>query len=84
MSKFKKYNLAEIERRTIMAALRETKGNKTHAAVYLGISVRTLRNKLNLYEDQGLLEYDEKTGLPLPWLKKRGSIQSEEIPKSDS
>ena len=71
MSKFKKYNLAEIERQTIMAALRETNGNRTHAAVHLGISVRTLRNKLNLYKEQGLLDRDEKTGKLQPWFRTR-------------
>jgi two-component system response regulator FlrC len=30
--------------------LEETSGNRTHAAKMLGISVRTLRNKLNEYK----------------------------------
>jgi len=42
--------LAEVEKRQILAALEYTKGNRTHAARLLGISIRTLRNKLNEYE----------------------------------
>ena len=45
--------LSEIERRQIMAALNHTKGNRTHAAKMLGISIRTLRNKLNEYGASG-------------------------------
>jgi DNA-binding NtrC family response regulator len=41
--------LAEMERRQIFAALEHTKNNRTHAARLLGISIRTLRNKLNEY-----------------------------------
>jgi two-component system, NtrC family, response regulator AtoC len=41
--------LAELERRQIFATLEHTKGNRTHAAKLLGISIRTLRNKLNEY-----------------------------------
>jgi DNA-binding NtrC family response regulator len=38
-----------FERDRIVAALRETGGNQTHAASLLGISRRTLTNKLNAY-----------------------------------
>lgn len=38
-----------MERRMIEKALQQTQGNKTHAARLLGISVRTLRNKLHEY-----------------------------------
>ena len=41
--------LAEIEKQAIFHALEHTKGNRTHAAKLLGISIRTLRNKLNEY-----------------------------------
>jgi DNA-binding NtrC family response regulator len=41
--------LAELEKRHIFAAMDKTDGNRTHAAKLLGISVRTLRNKLNEY-----------------------------------
>jgi DNA-binding NtrC family response regulator len=42
--------LREMERMMIMKALDNHKGNRTHAAGILGISVRTLRNKLHEYE----------------------------------
>ncbi len=42
--------LRELERKAIDLALEETSGNRTHAAKMLGISVRTLRNKLNEYK----------------------------------
>ncbi|HEX7509414.1 MAG TPA: sigma-54 dependent transcriptional regulator, partial [Polyangia bacterium] len=38
--------LAELERMAILEALRRVHGNRTHAARLLGISLRTLRNKL--------------------------------------
>ncbi len=42
-------SLKEVEEKVIFNALDRTKGNRTHAAEVLGISVRTLRNKLNEY-----------------------------------
>ncbi len=39
----------EMERRLIFETLRRTNNNRTHAARMLGISVRTLRNKLHEY-----------------------------------
>lgn len=46
--------LKDMERELIMRKLERTHGNRTRAALELGISVRTLRNKLNLYTDMGL------------------------------
>ncbi len=42
-------SLAEIEKRHILAALEKCKGNRTHAAKLLDVSIRTLRNKLHEY-----------------------------------
>lgn len=39
----------EMERKLIMTTLDQTSGNRTHAAKLLGISLRTLRNKLREY-----------------------------------
>ncbi len=46
--------LHEMERIMIAKGLEQTSGNRTQAAELLGISVRTLRNKLNEYKAQGL------------------------------
>ncbi|MBW2621892.1 MAG: sigma-54-dependent Fis family transcriptional regulator [Deltaproteobacteria bacterium] len=43
--------IREMERELIQQALVETDGNRTHAAKILGISVRTLRNKLTEYKN---------------------------------
>jgi len=45
--------IAELEKQAIRAALIQTEGNRTHAANLLGISIRTLRNKLQEYRDSG-------------------------------
>jgi DNA-binding NtrC family response regulator len=50
--------LEEVERQMIMRTLQKTKNNKTRAAELLGISLKTLHNKLNLYRERGLL-HDE-------------------------
>ena len=45
--------IAELEKQAIRAALRQTEGNRTRSAALLGISIRTLRNKLQEYRDAG-------------------------------
>ncbi len=46
--------IKDMERELILRKLANTRGNRTQAAHELGISVRTLRNKLNLYSDMGM------------------------------
>jgi two-component system, response regulator FlrC len=45
--------VADVERDLILDTLTHCLGNRTHAANILGISIRTLRNKLKLYTEQG-------------------------------
>ncbi|MEM1140721.1 MAG: sigma-54 dependent transcriptional regulator, partial [Pseudomonadota bacterium] len=46
--------VAEVERDLILDTLDHCLGNRTHAATILGISIRTLRNKLKQYADDGI------------------------------
>jgi DNA-binding NtrC family response regulator len=46
--------VADVERDLILNTLVHVLGNRTHAASILGISIRTLRNKLNQYADEGV------------------------------
>ncbi|WP_027134280.1 sigma-54-dependent transcriptional regulator [Geminicoccus roseus] len=45
--------VAEVERGLIIETLQRSSGNRTRAAVTLGISIRTLRNKLRQYAIEG-------------------------------
>ena len=45
--------VAAMEQQLIIDTLEHCFGNRTHAANILGISIRTLRNKLNEYADEG-------------------------------
>ncbi|MBP5856110.1 sigma-54-dependent Fis family transcriptional regulator [Marivibrio halodurans] len=51
--------VAEVERALIIDTLDHCLGNRTHAANILGISIRTLRNKLKQYTEEGF-------SVPLP------------------
>jgi two-component system response regulator FlrC len=51
--------VAAMEKTLILDTLTHCLGNRTHAANILGISIRTLRNKLNEYADEG-------TAIPAP------------------
>lgn len=48
-------SLSEVEKRLILQTLELTAQNRTRAAQMLGISIRTLRNKLNEYREEGVL-----------------------------
>ena len=61
--------MAEVERDLILKTLRYTTGNRTIAAAILGISVRTLRNKLRQYGEEGLPVPPPGAGLAEPLAK---------------
>ena len=55
-------NLADVERWMIYATLKKCGGNKTRAAALLGVSLKTLYNRLNAYRAQGVVM---DAGLPV-------------------
>lgn len=54
--------LAEFEKRHILAVLDRCKGNRTHAAKMLNVSIRTLRNKLHEYSGTSPKSDDDDAG----------------------
>lgn len=46
--------IADVERTMILNTLDHCLGNRTHAANILGISIRTLRNKIGQYREEGI------------------------------
>ena len=46
--------VAAVERDLIIDTLHHCVGNRTRAATILGISIRTLRNKLKQYSEEGV------------------------------
>ncbi len=54
MANFVGKTVADVERELIISTLDHCLGNRTHAAKILGISIRTLRNKINQYTDEGV------------------------------
>ncbi|MBM3571533.1 MAG: sigma-54-dependent Fis family transcriptional regulator [Alphaproteobacteria bacterium] len=59
--------VADVERDLILSTLSHCLGNRTHAANILGISIRTLRNKLKQYSQEGV-------AVPLPGDGDRASL----------
>jgi DNA-binding NtrC family response regulator len=47
------YTVREMEKELIFRTLNDVNDNRTHAADLLGISIRTLRNKLREYREEG-------------------------------
>ena len=47
------YTVREMEKELIFRTLKDVNDNRTHAAELLGISIRTLRNKLREYKEEG-------------------------------
>jgi two-component system response regulator HydG/two-component system response regulator AtoC/two-component system response regulator FlrC len=45
--------LANLEKQHILSTLKQCEGNRTRTAETLDINIRTLRNKLNEYKEQG-------------------------------
>jgi len=54
--------VADVEQDLILETLTHCLGNRTHAAHILGISIRTLRNKLKQYSDEGVRILPPPTG----------------------
>jgi two-component system response regulator FlrC len=54
LSAFVGQTVAEVEQKLILDTLSHCFGNRTHAANILGISIRTLRNKLKEYSEAGV------------------------------
>jgi two-component system response regulator FlrC len=67
-----KMTLWEVERDLILDTLEKMGGNRTHAAKRLGISIRTMRNKLKEYRSAGLLDPEED---------EEASLEEEEVGK---
>lgn len=59
--------VADVERDLIIDTLYHCLGNRTHAANILGISIRTLRNKLKQYSEEGVQ-------VPLPGDASRAAV----------
>jgi two-component system, response regulator FlrC len=54
LANFVGQTVAEVEQKLILDTLTHCFGNRTHAANILGISIRTLRNKLKEYSEMGV------------------------------
>jgi DNA-binding NtrC family response regulator len=46
--------VGEVERELVLQTLARCEGNRTRAARVLGMSIRTLRNKIRLYSADGI------------------------------
>jgi hypothetical protein len=81
--------VTEVERELVLQTLARCDGNRTHAARVLGVSVRTLRNKIRQYETMGLEvpDYDghlraHSSGSPFLACRKRVEMKMEPAPNS--
>lgn len=54
--------LAVVEQEHILQTLKIARSNRTHAAQILGISLRTLRNKIRQYRDGGVFVPQNRAG----------------------
>jgi DNA-binding NtrC family response regulator len=53
--------LSDFEKFHILQALKKCKGNRTHTAKLLNVSIRTLRNKINEYKEAGDAVIEEES-----------------------
>jgi len=53
---------SEVERELVLQTIIHCNGNRTHAARVLGMSVRTIRNKIREYSAMGYLTPIDKQG----------------------
>jgi two-component system response regulator FlrC len=58
------HTLARVERELILQTLRYNQGNRTRAAGLLGISIRSLRDRIRNYRDEGEYVPDPRAGHP--------------------
>ena len=63
MRAFVGQTVAQMEQQLIIDTLGHCFGNRTHAANILGISIRTLRNKLKEYSDSGVAVPPPQAGI---------------------
>jgi DNA-binding NtrC family response regulator len=73
--KFLTPTLAELERKHILAVLRDCEGNRSRSAKLLDISVRCLRNKLRQYRAEGVTVPKSNSG----GTAKRAGFRSEPV-----
>jgi DNA-binding NtrC family response regulator len=74
-------SLRDVERDLVLVTLSHTRGNRTAAAQLLGVSVRTLRNKIVEYSAEGVCvprheSHDETLAQPTVLLFRRRNRQS--------
>jgi DNA-binding NtrC family response regulator len=67
------HTLAHIEREFILQTLRFHRGNRTRAADLLGISIRSLRNKIRDYRNQGEDVPPPEAACPTPLTERKFS-----------
>ena len=51
-------SLATVERELLLECLQRCDGNRTEAAKMMGVSIRTLRNKLSQYKEEARTEFE--------------------------
>ncbi len=76
--------LDDVERELILATLRYYRGNRTHAANMLGISIRSMRNRIRRYRSEGATVWEPKAGLRNVPNKAVLSEETRGVPSPDS